>query len=379
MAQRSDIVLGNNKTEVVGPLDIRDEIIGVVGITDTPGGTERIRFDGVNGNVNVGGGNQKGIIRVRDPTGDTTLTAEGAANGGELLLRNSSQTPVVEVRSANDGGFVSVNDKNNNAHGDLWASNGQSILRVGAQNGGDIDIRTDDGGEMTIRDSDSDLTVELKSDNGGLINLRNKRASQVVTASATPDGGRLEINTRTGRTSCTLDGEDAALLLTGQPEQGPEDIERQRFGGGELVLRQGIDLSDLHVHARGERDSDYGVDAGNRPRIYLDGPEATLELGRKQQHQQAEAVSGQIILRDTYNTELLEANAESPTHSGSGRHASEVVFRHGDSSGTVTGAGGAIRSHGDGLMFYDARGNEALFIANTGEILTAQRINEGAL
>jgi hypothetical protein len=421
MAQRTDIIFGNDRTEIVGPLEVRDEVIGTVNITDPQGShdgiqlngssgianlggrgqSSKIRLDGLNGRINLGGSGRAGTIHVRDPNGDTGLTVRAtndeseihvrdpngdtgltvrASNdGGELFVRNSNQTPILEVRSAGDGGFVSVNDDANDAHGDLWAVDGDSILRVLAAGGGKIKLDTEDGGEMTIRDTDSDLTAEIKSVQGGLIRLKNKRLKEAIAASAERNGGRLAVNTGSGQESCTVDGSDAALVLTGQPERGVEDREHQRFGGGEVVLRQGADRSDLHVHAQGERDSDYGTDVGNRPRIHLNGPEATLELGRGEQHQQAEAVSGGIVLRDSYDTKLLEMRAENPSYGGGGRHASEVIFWHGNTNGSVKEGGGAIRSHGDGLMFYDARGNEALFITNTGEIHTAKEIREGTL
>jgi len=399
MAQRTDIIFGNDRTEIVGPLEVRDEVIGTVNITDPQGShdgiqlngssgianlggrgqSSKIRLDGLNGRINLGGSGRAGTIHVRDPNGDTGLTVRATNDGGELFVRNSNQTHILEVRSAVDGGFVSVSDDANDAHGNLWAVDGDSILRVLAAGGGKIQLDTEDGGEMTIRDSDSDLTAEIKSVQGGLIRLNNKRSSEAIAASAERNGGRLAVNTGSGQESCTVDGSDAALVLTGQPERGVEDREHQRFGGGEVVLRQGADRSDLHVHAQGERDSDYGINVGNRPRIHLNGPEATLELGRGEQHQQAEAVSGGIVLRDSYDTKLLEMRAENPSYGGGGRHASEVIFWHGNTNGSVKEGGGAIRSHGDGLMFYDARGNEALFITNTGEIHTAKEIREGTL
>jgi hypothetical protein len=65
---------------------------------------------------------------------------------------------------------------------------------------------------MLIRDNNTDVTAEINTDNRGRLARRNKcdpgRDGLVATASR--DGGRLNVNTGSGRESCTLDGADAA-------------------------------------------------------------------------------------------------------------------------------------------------------------------------
>lgn len=131
-----------------------------------------------------------------------------------------------------------------------------------------------------------------------------------------------------GRESVLLDGTDSTLELSTTPEgQGGDTRDEERYGGGELVLQSETDAdADIQVHAQGEPGSKYGVDDGNRPRIYLNGPRATLELGRHRVGSDRPSKEGAATIRSEYGDEALRMQT-------TGTGESEVVFEYSRDSG----------------------------------------------
>lgn len=363
MAKRADIVLEQNSTRVVNDLVL----------ADGPSTDPTVEVDVSRSRVSIGGGkaptngSASGALSVRNASGDTLVGADATAQGGTVSVLDASgstQVAGLGVYSSGDG-LATVDGVNGDG----------GVTLSGANDRGSIEVRTDNGNTVaTVESTNPGATLEL-SENGGDTRVR---------AEAFDGGGMVSVTGNEGVTTATLHGDDSTLELVGQPEPGVEtERERRRFGGGEVIIANGREFRDPYVHLNGDRNSKYGLGRGLRPRVYVNGPEADIEAGRAARKlagsdEELPAVDGSVRLRDTFGTELVTINAQSPTHSQSDRHVAEIVLDHGTPNGVQQGGGGAIRAVGDGLMFYVA-GQEALYITNTGEILTAGEIHEGTL
>lgn len=292
----------------------------------------------------------------------------------------SPRPPSVTVRGAGpeDPGAVSLSD----SQGDrtpvrLTEDTGAGALTLTAGDTGpairfdarsdrdtlpDPEVALSDGGRRlsSIKPGRVNLLFEaefpgLVLDGSGEVSLTNRQAS--------PAGGRE---------SCLLDGEDSALVLSTTPEAPRGDQGAQSaYGGGELLVQSETAAeADIHIHAQGERDSEYGVRVGNRPRILLHGPQATLDVGRHRLGSDRPAREGSAVVRSEYGETALEMRAD---ESGE----SVVVFEYVGGS-TTPNDRGAIRSHRDGLMIYDAGGHEALLLTDSGTVETRKGVTENA-
>jgi len=376
----SDIVFERDKTRVVEVLDVATSSQTDPGVTVDPSGS-----------------------------GSIDLPDDGSISGGSVTVRgsgsveteNTSGTTVGAVRAFEDGGQVALASEDSDAEIQLTTRGSNGVLTMTNSAGATEMITvgtTNDTASVSLSSALGPETVSIQGDTtsdyrtgGGGVVLRHKRTGNTTATAVTKQsgGGVVTAHDESGVAACQLHGDDAALVLSGTREQGPGDQRAQRYGGGEVVLQQGdpgadISRTDIQIHAKGERDSDYGLDGGrsHRPRIVLDGPEATVELGREQQGPNAEAVPGSLNLRGTHGWELLRANAVDPDEKQeTGNERAEIEFNIADQRGEeLTNGGGAIRAHPDGLMFYDADGDRALFITFDGEIHTRQgAIKQGAL
>jgi hypothetical protein len=322
MSPDAEFFLESQQSRAVGGLTV------ATGRTGDP----TVELDPENATLRAGGGESgtPGTVTVRNPA-DSVDAGELSASGGSgaLTLREGSGDAIVTL-DADTGTDTKVQ----------VADSGTATSTIG---------NTDQGGRLAIRDGNED--------------------TDVVVGRATESGGRLTLRDDGGDVTCTVDGGDGALLLSGTPEPNPEtdttDPEPD-YGGGDLVVQQYSETdSDVHVHATAEQDSAYGVDAGNRPRIFLNGPAATLELGRQELDADREAVNGEVVLRDDQGLALLELRATTEA-------VSEAVFRA-DVSGEAKRRG-KIQGHSKGLMIYDAGGRKAMLIKPNGEIETRKDV-----
>lgn len=349
---RADIVLEQTSTRVVEEFHVAN------GTNSDPS----VEVDPSSADVDVGGGHL-------------------SSGGGQVSLWNHNDDEMARLTGSGTGGSLNLDSGTTQARVDLSAAKSGAIALEGGQGSGGvwIDAVNDNGRIHVFADNEAE-TVQVESyhgsEGGGRIEVRDLDERPQVTASAESNsGGLVTAWSEKGAPTCRLRGEDAALELNGPPERGNEDQVRRRFGGGELVINEGIDQPDIHLHATAERDSDYGLDAGHRPRIFLDGPAGKLEIGREAQGEQAQATSGEIYLRDRRDNRLLRARA-----GGIRAHSdqdAEIEFWTGDGDDQMFR--GAIRSHDDGLMFYDSNNNKAMLIDTGGVIHTAHTIKQGNL
>lgn len=323
-----------------------------------------IELDPMASTFTVGGGDggKGGEIRLKD-TGSVSRGVLSAKDSrGRLELRDRTDQPRVTVTADGDSPEHSIR---------LFSAGNETTRLEHTTQGARLSVIDVLGGENKPLD-------EIFSP-GHVVEGVVDSPSQYQA-----EAGRLAVKDRLGYPTCQLLGRDGALVLTDREEgtdrTGAEaTYGNDAFGGGELVVRtndtvddsspNASDTDDIHVHAKGERDSDYGVDNGNRPRIHLDGPEATVELGRTRIDDDRPGVNGEIHVRGENGEVLLEAGTESPLTDENG---GKLVFRQ-SSSGTVE-AMGSIAAHEDGLMIRfsrdttDDRFPAALLVTKRGEI-----------
>lgn len=327
MSPDAEIYLRNDRTEVVGPLDVA---------TDADTSAPSIHLDPEQGSMRVGGGTTGG--------------------NGSVRISNDLDREVVELETKpttrSTAGKVTVSSRN-----------GDPVVTLDASSSATSQVRVSDGDEV-IADIEDRIA-------GGRLTLRNTLGSTAAVVagaagntSAGSEGGRLTVHNELGDASCHLRGRDATLMLndaTGQPFS--------TAGGGEIVVAEERNGAlDIHVHATGRPNSEFGVDQGNRPNIFLDGPRATLELGRGQTDSKGDPANGEIVVRNDHGQPTLELRA---TANGS----SEAVFRWAPDETDIEFRG-AIRAHPDGLMVYDAGNRPALLVTKTGDVMTRRRFLE---
>lgn len=336
------------------------------------------------------------------PSSYSSITAGSATlqGSGALELHGTEGEEMVRASSSQSGGSLVFSSADSDAQVRITTEDANGALTMDAGSGATdiVQINTEnDTGEMALSSSLGPETVTITADTtgtedsvdyrtgGGGIVLRHKRTGnkQVTAETTASSGGQLTVRSAAGKRTCTLNGDDAALVLAGMPENNYQDRADSGFGGGELVLQQGVSQGDIQIHAKGERDSDYGTDGprNHRPRILLDGPRGTLELGRPMQGSNAEAVSGRLFLRGLKSRAgrpLFEANAvDQRAKQNNGWRRSEAIFRFSDSPDYVLDrGGGAIRAFENGLMLY-AGGQKVLFVRDDGNVLVRGQIETG--
>lgn len=338
MAQDAEIILDTDRTEVIGNLTVATDESAEPTVTlapDTP-------------KISVA---RSGTISIRNTNGDDVASLSADDSGAGLLTVQDGAATVTAGSDQQERGLIRV-------LGD-WSD--WTAVRIG---------NNDHGGRVLVRSGPKGI----------------KEASKpVVDLRATDSGGAVTVNTRGGIPTGELRGDDASLVLTGVPETGGGKLSgantRAEYGGGELLVRTYADEigdrdpaavpKDNHVHVRAETRSDYGVDAGNRPRVFLDGPSATLELGRGPVDDDREGVAGNLRLRDDQGEMLLEMQTEVNEVDDS---VGAVDFYH-DEDGTAAFRG-RIQAHPRGLMIYDANSEPALLVDRNGELLTNRPIQD---
>jgi len=314
--------------------------------------------------------------RIRAEGGIEITPEKGTAGSieldsdGEIRVNSDDSSPdTVRVRSpsaqSNDSTEVlgELREESDTTRLQLWKQDGSGgRSRVISVNTGE-----DPPGIEVARKGNTTVRIE-RVPSGGRIKLfdTSKTDPSLVATTTSGGGGELRLTDDQGTTTCHAVGNSGTLLLSGTPET-LDGQTKSAYGGGELVLQEWGQSGqrDVHVHATGEEASDHGVDAGNRPRIVLDGPEAKLELGRHELGPERPAASGRMRLRDDQGETLLELRARA-------RNDSEASLFWSD--GTDRELRGRIRATRQGLVVYDAGGREALIIGPAGEVLTRRSV-----
>jgi hypothetical protein len=282
---------------------------------------------------------------------DASISLGGSqpAATGEVTVGDTSGSAAGTLSASNEAGSLELNDSNSFTYVHLDAAAKNQTNEIEVLHGGDV------------------MASVGNAPRGGRIAVHSElQTTPTVEVEGKKNGGRVHVRNLRGETAGELRGEDASLLLSDDQQSG-----LSAAGGGELVIGSMSSPTDVHVHATGKFQSAYGLGNGNRPRILLNGPEATIELGRAEQGNGASAKHGQVLLRDDNGERLLELRATQDS-------SSEVVFKWSDGGSPVRR--GTIRAVEDGLMFRDANGDDALLISNNGQIRTAaSAIDEGGL
>jgi len=358
----ADIVLERNSTRVVDTLDI----------ATGPSRSPEVTIDPSNASVSAG----EAILRrfALTQSGDDVVKGVAERGGGRLDVLSADSDARIRLTATGSNGELSMDS----------ANGAEDVVSINATNGnGEVSLKTPlNSDPVTIT---ADTTSDYLTGGGGMV-LRHKRTNnkQVTAVTKDPSGGLVTVHSEGGKRTCSLDGDDAALVLAGLPEQNRGDQMDPSFGGGELVLQRGVDTPDIQLHAKGERDSDYGNEGPNnqQPRILLDCPEATAELGRPTQSPEAEAVSGSLHLRGLKNQAdrpLFEANAvDEDAKRRNGWRRGEAIFRFSpkDRDFVLDRGGGAIRAFKNGLMLY-AGGEKVLFVKDNGDVLVRGQVKTG--
>lgn len=330
---KPDIFLETDSTRFVGPLDITPK--------DTPG-TTRISADPSDASVTLSDGTLSfGLAQLS--SGGSSVSGDG----GALWLEGERPNNDVRVTFddfAGEGQFELGGGSVPNAGVKIYSANSASSKT---------------GGVIRIRDVNHSDAVEMKAERTG----------------GESAAGRVRVRGSDTR-GVVLGGNDAVAELTGghSTDNAPR--------GGDLLIRRwptGSEVSgspepnDVHVHATADASSDYGRPT-NPPRIFLDGPNATVELGREGVDSFRESEDGRFKLRHgmggSTNT-MLEGGVTTPSGSASDR-SPELIFRRGD-QGTLETTG-TISAESRGLVFYDSgtgsNQNAALIVEKDGTVAT---------
>lgn len=261
-----------------------------------------------------------------------------------------------------------------------------------------IELTADRGNSpVTIRNRSDEITTEFTtsddgngievSDNAGDLGVKMKSIEEFEAEAAS---GFLELYDDNEARTGALYGEESALVLD------PNET------GGDLVFRnlpkRDPDERDVSIHATADSESEYGLEDGIRPLVYLDGSSGTVELGRQEREdrvdsegysRRGEGSDGRITC-NYYDTTAPSANpgAMPLLEAGIGWppgkrmettdvRCGEVVFRTAqgslEDSGTLTSCGS------EGLTVRDSGGSPALRVEDDGGIATAKPIVEEGL
>ena len=333
---RPDLFLERDSTRSVNTFDV------------AAAGSEtmsRIRVEPTDASVTARSGSQRdgGAVRVHNEQGDTVSRLDSRDGSGRVELRDENATRTVTLGSNRDGGELLVlNDR------------AVTAALTSEQQRGRVEINDRDGENRVL---------------AAVSSIQNEQGA-----------GLLELKNSDGYTTIRLRGRDGVLELQNPPDGADED-DLIDFEGGDLVLQDWWDEGerDIYVHATGNDDSVYGVQDGNRPRIFLDGRNATVELGREELGDNREAVAGRIRLRFGYGTgdnTTLDAKTRKTGASNQDR-ASEISL-HLNENG-VLNRKGTVASSASGVTVADATGATAMLVDTMGTVTTAQRINEESI
>lgn len=302
------------------------------------------------------------------PDSDSDATIGLDPGSSSITLRSPDQDEPAQVNFRNDQGnlgAVTLIEAVQAGYLELTAGAGPTVRFDASSDDAaltnpEVELEDDGESKASIKPGRINLLFEkefpgLAADGSGTITLTNRQSGP-----------------GNGAESVLLDGNDSALVLSTTPEGKDGDAgDQEKFGGGELVLQSETDADpDIHVHAKGEPGSKYGVNAENRPRIHLDGPNATLEVGRHRVGTDRPAKEGAVTIRSEYGDEVLRMQT-------SGVGESEVVFEYSRDSGPSEPRG-MIRSHPEGLMVFDAGGHYALLLKDDGSVETRKEVTEDA-
>lgn len=269
--------------------------------------------------------------------------------------------------------------------------------------GGDV---TDKEASVTVSDTNGNEGAKLESSrNAGRMELTGSVGNSIAWAGAEPnsDAGRLDVTDPTGvptisfstadrtsielnvrregraRTNCSL--RIPELILDGTSERDDEGQFQKDHGGGEVLLRGWAPGEQpVRVHLKGERDSDYGRDAGNMPRALVDGPEGTLDLGRGPSgvEPSPEGVAGRLVIRSDYDDSATVFDIGVADDSA-GRSLGQVTLSADDGGSLVDT--GTVGGHGAGLMVFDglrSSGDQRLLVRDHDEfpVVTSGKIEQ---
>lgn len=333
---RPDVFLEQDSTRVVNTLDLA---------TQTNQGRARIRVEPTTATVTaLTGGNQSGgAVTVRNERGDTVSRLDTGAGAGRVELRDKNVVEGITLRT----------------------NNGEGELRLHDETAPVVELASDqERGRVKINRSDGENRVLA-----AVSSFQNERGA-----------GLLELKNDDGFTTFRLRGRDGALELQNPPEVEGDD-DPINFEGGDLVLQDWWDEGerDVYVHATGNENSAYGTEQGNRPRIFLDGRRARVELGREELGGNREAVAGRIKLRFGFGTgdnTTLEAWAGTPSSADQGR-VGEITLRKNE-QGTLHHKG-SLGSSSEGVDLTAGGGATAVLVDTTGTVRTRQSVDEEAL
>lgn len=333
---RPDLFLERDSTRVVNTFD--------VAAADSEQ-RSRIRVEPTTASVTAKSGAQRdgGAVTVRNEQGDTVSRLDSRGGSGRVELRDENTIKTVTVGSNRDGGELLV-----------FNDHAVTAALTSEQQRGRVEINERDGGNRVL---------------AAVSSIQNEKGA-----------GLLELKNSDGYTTVRFRGRDGVLELQNPPE-GTDEDSLIDFEGGDLILQDWWDDGerDIYVHATGNDNSTYGIQAGNRPRIFLDGRNATVELGREELGDNREAVAGRIKLRFGYGTgdnTTLDARTRK-TGSADQNRTSEISLRMNENG--VLNQKGAIASGAGGIQVSDATGGTAMVVDTSGTVTTGQDINEESI
>jgi hypothetical protein len=321
----------------------------------------------------------------------------------EEAVRIAPETATMEVQTDDEGGAVSI---------DSDANDGLAVLD-GRETGGRLRLR-----DRANATGDA-VKIELSAvDTGRPLVVRNDAQEPTTVFTATPDAGGVIVNDDAGarrarmrsdvviekeRSSGLLEVYDTAGEVTGRVEgdTGAVVLDRNESGGEFLLQKIPTPNSsdhDVSVHATADSNSAYGLSQGVRPLVFLNGPDATVELGREKRqdrvdtegsNRRGEGADGRVVMQ-YYDTEtpsanpgakqLLEAGVgwpESEQMASTNVRCGELVFR--TAQGGTADCGSITSCGGGGLTLRTGDGTPALRIDDQGGIATAREIVRGGL
>ncbi|MEB8386811.1 hypothetical protein OO012_06175 [Rhodobacteraceae bacterium KMM 6894] len=187
-----------------------------------------VRLDGKAGNIILGGDNQDGDLFVRRKGSETALHINGSGN--ELILNNNVGKPVILLNAGNP-------DNIENADGDVMEASGR-IEVLSKNDGGPLATLTathDDGGLLSLRDSDNRPTVSINGERAALdigtsgsagsifvsngaggddsIRLHGKEALLALGSGAGNVAGKIELHNAAGDPTIFVNGEAGDIIL----------------------------------------------------------------------------------------------------------------------------------------------------------------------
>jgi len=339
------------------------------------------------------------------PEGDVLLNRDTTTMVRELAVYDSNPgRDVIQARPADPGLTVRHNadrsrdpgvrlhTKTGGIAATLKLSGQESHLSLGTETAGpivDLDASRTRDGLLQVRSPQAPAPMQAAISTveaGGRVRIYHDEVSHpgvdvraTQSSRSTPGGGRLALRPREDTPTVALDARDASLVLRGRASGTPTSGEFS--AGPSLVLQQYASRDvpeNVQIHVSGEQASNYGLDVSNRPRVRIDGYEATVELGRGEAGGRYAGLRGGFNLRGLSSgstNELLVAEAL-PGSSAEKSRAS-LLMRNDDGNSLATTA--EIESQSDGLQIRDATNSPAVLLDTSGVLKTANAINRTAL